>query len=359
MTLAIPAVLARGGSSRGLLVRGSDVAHLSRDERIDLFRGFLGSPDPSGRQIDGVGGGNATTSKVAVIAPPTRDDADADYEFYQYLPISGAVDLRGTCGNMSTAAAQFAISHGFVEMQEPLTTVRLHDTNTGQLIVLTVRVSNGEVELDGGAAVEGVPGFGAPIDVTFPEASGRTTGSLFPTGVMEQAIHSTLGDVIVSIVDSVNPVVLVHADSVGLVFDEQQGPAVLEELGRIRRWAAVECGFVKDTSDADVDSAMYPFVGLYWSEAIAVPAGCDVGVRMVSGGTFHAATPLGAALAVASLTVARQPATGANHRDVVIGHPSGTLTVRVDVDRDTDAVRNVTAGVTLTARPIMAGMMLG
>src|SRR5690606_14964769 len=125
-----PAVLARGGSSRGLLILESDLAGLSEQERRAAFALAVGSPDPDARQVYGVGGGNATTSKVATVAPSTDGQHDVDYRFYQIIVASGAAETRGTCGNLVAAVGQFAVEYGFVEKSEPITRVVVRDINT-------------------------------------------------------------------------------------------------------------------------------------------------------------------------------------------------------------------------------------
>jgi 2-methylaconitate cis-trans-isomerase PrpF len=364
---AIPAILARGGSSRGLLIHADALKDYSEADRREAFAFAVGSPDPDARQVNGVGGGNATTSKVAVVSPSKTEG----YEFYQVIVSSGASERRGTCGNLVAAVGQFAIEEGLVPASGPATTVTIRDVNTSQTIAVEVPTANGAVVYKGEHVVAGVPGSGAGVPVRFMRPAGCVTGSLHPSGKLSESVTLNGRDYEISLIDAVNPVALLHATSLpvetpwGIAGIE--GDARLRDLlEQLRCWAAVRFGLATEQSRAQEQSPFLPFVGLYWDRAMQgkpVPAAikpepwADVSVRLMSGGLPHRAVPLSAGLATATLTRLRALAAGAPDDGgvslIALEHPSGRLDI--DVDARAAGPEVVSVGVTLTARRIMSG----
>src|SRR5262249_7167882 len=182
-----------------------------------VLGGGVGSPDPNGRQLDGLGGGISSLSKVAVVGPPSRADADVDYTFGQVEVTRAFVDYRGNCGNISSAIGPFAIDEGLVPAREPETLVRIHNTNTGKLIHARVPVVGEQAAVRGDFVLPGVAGTGARIALDFLDPGGAVTGRLFPTGHAREVLDVPgLGPVTVSLVDATNPVVFVRAKDLGL-----------------------------------------------------------------------------------------------------------------------------------------------
>ena len=143
----------------------------------------MGTPDPNRRQLDGMGGGVSSTSKVCIIAPPTRTDADVDYTFAQIGVHHAVVDYAGNCGNMSAAVGPFAVDEGLIEQPTGNTAkVRIHNTNTGKIIVSRFQTEAGESVIDGDTVVDGVTGSGSPIRLEFTDPGGSKTGQLLPSG---------------------------------------------------------------------------------------------------------------------------------------------------------------------------------
>ena len=177
--------------------------------RDRLLLGIMGSPDP--RQIDGLGGGDSLTSKVAIIAPSDRADCDVEYLFAQVSVDQPIVDTSANCGNILSGVAPFAILRGLVQPADPETLVRIHNTNTDSRIHAHVRTPSGAIEFEGGTCIDGVPGTAAPILLEFLDVLGPLTGRVLPTGESSELIEG----VRVSCIDSANPVVLMHADDVG------------------------------------------------------------------------------------------------------------------------------------------------
>lgn len=212
--IRIPVVLYRGGTSKAVFIKENDLpADLSL--RDSLISSIFGSPDK--RQIDGLGGADPLTSKLAIIGPPSRPDADVDYTFGQVDILSTRVAYFAVCGNISAAVGPYAIEEGFVRAKEPVTTVRIHSTNIKRIIESRVPVKDGKVQVSGDYAIDGVPGTGARIELNWADAVGARTGNLLPTGNARDFLDVPgMGRIQVSIVDVGNPGVFIHARDLGL-----------------------------------------------------------------------------------------------------------------------------------------------
>ena len=204
----------RAGTSRGLFVMRNELPAdpVLRDRAILRM---YGSPDI--RQIDGIGGADSLTSKLAIIGPSTREGADVDYTFAQISIPAARVDFTGNCGNISSGVGPFAIDQGLVEAVEPVTTVRIHQTNTNCLIIARVPVVNGMAAVEGDYKIDGVPGTGARIELDFSDTAGSLTNRLLPTGnPIDKLEVPGVGAIDVSIVDAGNPCVFVRGPIWGL-----------------------------------------------------------------------------------------------------------------------------------------------
>jgi 2-methylaconitate cis-trans-isomerase PrpF len=178
---AIPAVFMRGGTSKAIIFHARDLP-ADRAAWDAIFTAAMGSPDPYGRQLNGMGGGVSSLSKICVLAPSTRDDADIDYTFGQVLVRENRVDYKGNCGNMSSAVGPFAVDQGLVRVQGDTALVRIYNTNTRKIIHATFPLIDGQTRYDGDLAIPGVAGTGAPIRLDFVQPGGASTGKLLPTG---------------------------------------------------------------------------------------------------------------------------------------------------------------------------------
>lgn len=352
MHRGIPAVLARGGASRGLIVRRDDLHAVAEEDWPALFAYWLGSPDPSGRQIDGAGGGNPSTSKVVVLGESGTAGRDLDYSFFQVDAVTGAVECRGTCGNLTAAAGLVAVQDGLVPADAPETVVRLHDTNTGQPIdvvgpldaVRTVSRAFGER-----------PAGAAEITTRFVAPAGATTGRLLPAGDLRQEITVDGQLLTVMLIDAVNPLVLVDGASIGLGADRppadlEADPKLMGLLEQVRAWAAVACGFAPSIDEVPRLSPFYPFVGALL--APQDPDHADAVVRMLSGGTVHRALPLSAGLATACAVFLTSPGDEPS-AEIRLAHPSGVLRVRLSGSREPARIGSISVGG--SARVIMSG----
>lgn len=251
----------RGGTSKAVFFKKNELPSdpVLRDK---IILAVFGSPDL--RQIDGLGGSDITTSKVAIIGPPTRDDADVDYNFGQVSLTSPEIGWNANCGNISSAVGPYAIDEGMVKVTEPYTTVRIHNTNTNKVLIARVRVKNGKAAVEGDYALDGVPGTGAPIELDYRLTAGSATGKLLPTGNPVDILDVPgIGKIPVSIVDIANSVCFVKAESLGITGKEARpdiiaNPALMEKLEAIRSAAAVVCGFIKPGENATKLSPLRP-----------------------------------------------------------------------------------------------------
>jgi hypothetical protein len=355
----IRAVYMRGGTSRCLVFHEADLPPAGLERDAILLRA-LGSPDPYGRQLDGLGGGISSLSKACIIGRPTHRDADVDYTFAQVEVTRPVVDYTGNCGNCSSAVGPFAIDERLVPAVEPETIVRLHNTNTKKLILAHVPVRGGEAAVEGDFDLPGVAGRGARIALDFLDPGGAVTGKLLPTGRPRDLIDGTEA----SLVDATNPMVFVRAKDVGLAGTES--PVEIDrnrELGsrleRIRAAAATAMGIPGSAAlpKIAVVAPSTDFVALDGSRFTHAQA--DVIARVMSMGNCHRAFALTAAmcLAVAARiddTVVQEAVGPTGAQDLRLGHPSGVMPIAAEVGPGPVASR---VRVYRSARRLMDGFV--
>lgn len=362
-----PCVYMRGGTSKAIIFHEKD---LPKDKSLwdELFLKVMGTPDV--KQIDGMGGTVSSTSKVAVIAPSKRPDADVDYTFFQVDIVIPNVDHKANCGNISSAVGPFAIDEGLVPAVEPITVVRVFNTNTNKIIEEHVRVKDGRAMVHGDEVIRGVPGTGSRIDMFFMNPGGAATGKLFPTGNSKDTFDiPDYGTIEVSIVDCSNAIVFLQAKDLGIKGSEltelNANKDVMEHIERIRCFAAKACGFVDNWEDARTKCTSLPKVSIISSpqdyqdmDGNMTPADTmDICVRAISVGSLHKAYPItvsigtGAAALLPGTLVNElvQPKEGVN--TVRLGHASGVTTVEICIEND----KVIKGGVTRTARRILDG----
>jgi 2-methylaconitate isomerase len=255
MQRPIPAVFMRGGTSKAIMFHARDLPP-DRAAWDPIFAAAMGSPDPYGRQLDGMGGGVSSLSKVCVLAPSARDDADIDYTFAQVQIKEKAVDYKGNCGNMSSAVGPFAVDEGLVGVDADTATVRIFNTNTAKIIHSTFPLHEGRARYDGDLVIPGVFGTGAPIRLDFVEPGGATTGKLLPSGATIDRLEVPgFGPVDASLVDAANATVFVRARDIGLTGVElpeqlEAKPEILKLLDNIRVAGSVRMGIAPDIDAA-------------------------------------------------------------------------------------------------------------
>lgn len=368
----LKAVFMRGGTSKGLVFHSRDLP--ARAEWDAIFLAAMGSPDPYVRQLDGMGGGVSSLSKVCVVGPASVPGADIDYTFAQVSVTDRTVDYAGNCGNMSSAMGPFAIDEGLVPRPpDGETIVRIHNTNTGKVIAAHIRVRDGEAEIGGDFELDGVAGRAAPIRLDFLEPGGAKTGRLLPTGrAIDRIEVPGLGAVEASIVDAANPFVFVMAEALGAIGTELPkaiaADAVLQDrLEQIRLRASVLMGLSATLEEAAVIISLpkvamlsAPRAAPTLSERVLQASETDIMARAISVGQPHNAIPLTGALCLA--VAARTPGTVANRivgdgggSAIRIGHPSGTIAVDADVALVDGQAHARSACVYRTARRLFAG----
>lgn len=298
------ATLVRGGTSKCWIFDAAHIDRLGIDRDRVLLTAF-GAEDP--RQLDGVGGATSTTSKAAIVGPSARADCDIDYTFAQVGIGVPTVEWGSNCGNCATGVGLYAVQTGLVAPADPVTTVRIHNTNTGTVAETRIATPGGSVPLAGHARVPGVAQPGVPVELTFIDPAGGTTGSLLPTGHPFDILPSASGPVRATMADAGAPCVLVAAGDLDLAGTESPrdlAPAV-GPLIALRRTAALAMGLVHEHEP--VHHAI-PKVGIVGpatayrtSDGQAVGADeYDLSVRMLSMHAPHPAIGLTSAVAVAS-----------------------------------------------------------
>ena len=245
----LPVTILRGGTSKGVYILETDLPADKADWEPLLLR-LMGSPDK--KQIDGLGGSQSVTSKVAIIKKSDRPDADVDYTFAQVSVDKPLVSYKGNCGNISSGVGPFAIEKGLVEPKEGLTSVRIYNTNTDKIIEADVVTRDGFVEYDGDFAIAGVPGTASPVKLKFVDPAGTLGHGLLPTGNAVDVLEVPgYGPVEVSIVDAANPLVFARAKDLRLTGKElpdelNANAEKLDLLEKVRGLAAVKLGLCKD-----------------------------------------------------------------------------------------------------------------
>ena len=367
--IALPAVFMRGGTSKGLFFHRRDLP-AERSDWDALFLAALGSPDPHGRQLDGMGGGISSLSKVVVVSPSTRPGVDLDYLFGQVAVEQARVDYRSNCGNLTAAVGPFAVDEGLVQAAEGEAALTLHNCNLGQTIETRFAVAKGRALVEGEAVLDGVAGQGAPIHLSFLEPGGAVTGRLLPTGHARDVLDVPGADPIeATLIDASTALVIVRAENLGATGIEspekiEAAPALAARLEAIRRAAAAAMGLAPETESVPKVGFVAPPADAATLSGTGLAAdSVDLTARAISMGRPHRALPLTAALALAAAAripgtlaaEAARPADGST--PVRLGHPSGIAEVAVDLaSADPPHIARLT--VTRTARRLMEGRVL-
>ena len=366
--IALPAVFMRGGTSKGLFFHRRNLP-AERAEWDALFLAALGSPDPHGRQLDGMGGGISSLSKVVVVSPSERPGVDLDYLFGQVAVERAIVDYRSNCGNLSAAVGPFAVDEGLVQAADGMAALTLHNCNLGQTIETRFEVAKGRAVVEGETVLDGVAGRGAPIQLSFLEPGGAVTGRLLPSGHARDVLDVPgAGPIEATLIDASTALVIVRADALGLSGVElpdtvEADPALAARLEAIRRAGATAMGLAPETESVPKVGFVAPPADAPTLSGTGLKAdSVDLTARAISMGRPHRALPLTAALAFAAAaripgTLAAEAARPADGSPVRLGHPSGVVEVAVDLAAaDPSHIARLT--VTRTARRLMEGRVL-
>jgi len=361
-----PCIYMRGGTSKACMFHEKDLPS-DRSQWKDLFLKVMGTPDP--KQIDGMGGTVSSTSKIAVIRPSDRPDADVDYTFFQVFIDRPIVNDRMNCGNISSAVGPFAINEGLVKAIEPVTVVRVFNTNTSKILEEHVRVKDGMALEEGTAQIQGVPGTGSEINMFFMHPTGAATGKAFPTGDRKEILDIPDYDPIeVTMFDCSNPVVFIRAKDIGLSGKEHialnNDPEILAHFERIRAVAAEKMGLTATWQEA-TEKGIGPLIAFLSPAQDYTTLDGDLireekmslCCRGLNAGKVHRAYPM--SLGVATAAACRLEGTipwEFTKKDcgtiVDLGHASGITTFDVRLDEKGDIEK---VGFVRTARRIMEG----
>lgn len=349
--IKIPATYMRGGTSKGVFFRVQDlpeVAQVAGAARDNILLRVIGSPDPYGKQIDGLGNGSSSTSKTVLLSKSEQPDHDVDYLFGQVAIDRAFVDWSGNCGNLTAAVGSFAISNGLVDAnkipENGICTVRIWQVNIEKTIIAHVPITNGEVQETGDFELDGVTFPAAEVEIEFLDpADGE--GSMFPTGNLVDDLEVPgVGVLKATLINAGIPTIFVNAADIGYTGTELQGDInsdkdALAKFELIRAYGAVKMGLIKDVSEAATrqHTPKVAFVAppaSYVSSSGKPVAAADIDVlaRALSMGQLHHAMMGTAAVAIGTAasipgTLVNLAAGGGERQAIRFGHPSGTLRV--------------------------------
>lgn len=348
---AIRCTIIRGGTSRGAYFLAADLP-TDTDRRDALLRAVMGGPDSL--QIDGIGGGHPLSSKVAIISPSARDDAEVDYLFLQVTPSTGEVSDGQNCGNILAGVGLYAIENGLVVAKASTTNVRVHMVNSGNLCELTMLTPSGTLQYEGDTAIDGVPGTAAPIVCDFLDVAGSVTGAMLPTG---NVIEKVAG-IEVTCIDNGMPVVMLRASDVGSTGNET--PAELDgdtrlketiERIRLELGPRLNLGNVSKKTVPKMCLISPPAAGGHVATRTFIPHHCHKAIGVL--GAVSVATGCLLSGSVAD-GIAKVP--DGVEKTIDVEHPSGSFQVRLVVDPSAPLERMfLRAGVIRTARVLMRG----
>jgi hypothetical protein len=355
----------RGGTSKGIFLKEEDLPQ-DRALRDRVILAVFGSPDI--RQIDGLGGADSLTSKLALISPSKESERDVNYTFGAVGIDRPFVDYSANCGNISSAVGPYAIDQGLMKAEEPFTTVRIFNTNTQKMIYSRVPIKKGKVVCDGNYAIAGVPGTGAKIELTFMDPGGATTGKLLPTGKVVDVVKLESGEEIaLTIVDAGNPTAFVRATDLGLHGTElpvpfEQEIATKKKLETIREKVAELMGIPFNPSIPKISFVGPPQDYRTITGTEMRKKEISLVARVMAMGKMHktfaitAGVPAAiAAVIPGSVVHGVMDESGSMERTVIIGHPSGQMDVRVEARKEGDQFQVISCTVGRTARKIMEG----
>ena len=381
--IKIPATYMRGGTSKGVFFRLQDLpasAQVAGAARDALLLRVIGSPDPYGKQIDGMGAATSSTSKTVILSKSSRPGHDVDYLFGQVSIDQPFVDWSGNCGNLSAAVGSFAISGGLVDAERiphnGVATVRVWQANIGKTIIAHVPVTNGEVQETGDFELDGVTFPAAEVKLEFLDPAAEEDGaggSMFPTGNLVDALEVPgIGTLKVTMINAGIPTIFVDADAIGYTGTELQDainsdPQALARFETIRAHGALRMGLITNLEQAatrqhtpKVAFVARPATYVSSSGKPVAASDIDLLVRAMSMGKLHhammgtAAVAIGTAAAIPG-TVVNLAAGGGKRNSVRFGHPSGTLMVGAEATQ-VDGEWSVTKAImSRSARVLMEG----
>lgn len=361
----------RGGTSRGLIIKDIDLP-LDPQTREEVIIKIYGSSKYG--QINGIGGGTSLTSKLAIIGKSDKEDCDINYTFGQVSTTNKKIDYNVTCGNMASAVGLYAVEEGLVRRHETSTKVRIFNTNTGKKMEVDVPVSQGEVVTEGNYSMDGVSETGSKITVNFVEPEGSFTNKLFPTGAKTNIIETDDGRVFnVSILDTGNIVVFVKASDFSLYGDELSNTlndsVISEDIEKLRVKAGILLGLFNADSNISPQVNALPKISLvsepkdYVDQlgSIVKQKNIDIIGRYISMGKLHRAFAVSGSICLAAAckipgTIPNMVCNMSSSSNMIqIGHPSGIISVNIEIEQSRNSYTITKGGTGRTARRIMEG----
>lgn len=381
--IKVPATYMRGGTSKGVFFRLQDMPPATQvpgAARDALLMRVIGSPDPYGKQTDGMGAATSSTSKTVILAKSTRPDHDVDYLFGQVSIDKPFIDWSGNCGNLSAAVGPFSISNGLVDPsripQNGIATVRIWQANIGKTIISHVQMTNGAVQETGDFELDGVTFPAAEVQLEFMDPAAEEEGgggAMFPTGnLVDDLVVPGVGTLKATMINAGIPTIFINAEAVGykgteLQDDINSDPKALEMFEKIRAHGAVRMGLISHLDEAakrqhtpKVAFVAQPTDYIASSGKAIAASDINVLVRALSMGKLHhammgtAAVAIGTAAAIPG-TLVNLAAGGGNLDAVRFGHPSGTLRVGAQADKVDGEWQVKKAMMSRSARVLMEG----
>ncbi|WP_440679766.1 2-methylaconitate cis-trans isomerase PrpF family protein [Candidatus Pelagibacter sp. HIMB1517] len=371
----IKATYYRGGTSKGVFFQKKDLPTQDEKELNKIFLKVIGSPDPNGRQLNGMGGGVSSVSKCVIISPSERDDADVDYNFIQIAVDQPIAEWNNNCGNLSGAVGPYAVQEGIIKPKEGENKIRIYQVNTDKIIHSTFNVKNGKPEIEGDYTIAGVYGESSKVRLDYLEPGGSGTGKLLPTGnVVDEIEIDGFGKIKVSVVDAATPLIYIQAEDLGLKGtespDELDGNAEkMEIIQKIRRKCAFMTGLSKSEHEAPMNT---PRIGIVTSpkDYISLDKSNikgddqDITARMFSMGKTHkaimgtAGVNIGVAAAIEGTIPNLIKRKGSNPLELRAGNPSGVMTAGAIIEQVDGKPHAKSAIMYRTFRPLMRGEVL-
>lgn len=380
--IKIAATYMRGGTSKGVFFKLDDLpveAQVPGKIRDQLLLRVIGSPDPYGKQIDGMGGATSSTSKTVILAKSSQPEHDVDYLFGQVAIDQPFVDWSGNCGNLTAAVGAFAISQGLVDAdkipENGLCTVRIWQKNIQKTIIAHVPITDGQVQETGDFELDGVTFPAAEVQIEFldPADDGEEGGTMFPTGnVVDTFVVPDVGTFQATFINAGIPTIFLNADEIGysgteLQDDINSNPEALARFEKIRAYGAKQMGLIDDVAEAAKRQHTPKIAFVARPQNYTASSGkniqaedVDLLVRALSMGKLHhammgtAAVAIGTAAAVPG-TLVNLAAGGGEREAVRFGHPSGTLRVGAQAVQENGQWQVKKAVMSRSARVLMEG----
>ena len=380
--IKIPATYMRGGTSKGVFFKLDDLPQGAQQPgriRDQILLRVIGSPDPYGKQIDGMGGATSSTSKTVILSKSTQPEHDVDYLFGQVSIDKAFVDWSGNCGNLTAAVGAFAISNGLVDdaqiPENGLCTVRIWQANIQKTIIAHVPMANGQVQEMGDFALDGVTFPAAEVQIEFldPADDGEDGGAMFPTGnVVDQFEVPDIGTFDATFINAGIPTIFIAADALGykgteLQDDINSDAQALARFEKIRAYGAKFMGLIQDVSESAQRQHTPKIAFVSAPQSYTASSGKEIGnadtdllVRALSMGKLHhammgtAAVAIGTAAAIPG-TLVNLAAGGGEREAVRFGHPSGTLRVGAQAVQENGQWIVKKAVMSRSARVLMEG----